>query len=160
MACGPLSDTIAKVTGFILCPFFQPHFKRDISIMPILQVQVTAGRSQQQKTAFLQNATKVIEQTLNAALPSIRISLHEIEQQDSIVAGQVGAEFVNIVAFLLAGRNDEVKANFLAAINKTAVTTLDVSDSCIRTMLIDIAPEHMGVQEGLSAAAFRARNAG
>ncbi|AHG62973.1 tautomerase family protein [Advenella mimigardefordensis] len=128
--------------------------------MPILQVQVTAGRSQQQKTAFLQNATKVIEQTLNAALPSIRISLHEIEQQDSIVAGQVGAEFVNIVAFLLAGRNDEVKANFLAAINKTAVTTLDVSDSCIRTMLIDIAPEHMGVQEGLSAAAFRARSAG
>ena len=128
--------------------------------MPILQVQVTAGRSQQQKTAFLQNATKVIEQTLNAALPSIRISLHDIEQQDSIVAGQVGAEFVNIVAFLLAGRNDEVKADFLAAINKTAVATLNVPDSCIRTMLIDVAPEHMGVQEGLSAKAFRAKSAG
>src|SRR5690606_29988102 len=134
-------------------------FKRDISIMPILQVQVTAGRSQQQKTAFLQQATKVIEQTLNAALPSIRISLQEVEQQDCIVAGQVGAEFVNIVAFLLAGRNDETKADFLAAINKTAVTTLDVSDSCIRTMVIDIAPEHMGVQEGLSAKAFRAKSA-
>ncbi|MGH8811318.1 MAG: tautomerase family protein, partial [Advenella sp.] len=133
-------------------------FKRDISIMPILQVQVTAGRSQQQKTAFLQNATKVIEQTLNAALPSIRISLQEIEQQDSIVAGQIGAEFVNIVAFLLAGRDDELKANFMAAINKAAVTTLDVSDTCIRTMVIDVAPEHMGVQEGLSAKAFRARS--
>ncbi|PJX25672.1 hypothetical protein CAP48_06405 [Advenella sp. S44] len=128
--------------------------------MPILQVQVTAGRSQQQKTAFLQNATKVIEQTLNAALPSIRISLQEIEQQDSIVAGQIGADFVNIEAFLLAGRNDELKANFMEAINKTAATTLNVPDTCIRTLVIDVAPEHMGVQEGLSARAFKARNAG
>ncbi|MGO1767965.1 MAG: tautomerase family protein, partial [Advenella sp.] len=127
---------------------------------PILQVQVTAGRSQQQKTAFLQNATKVIEQTLNAALPSIRISLQEIEQQDSIVAGQIGADFVNIEAFLLAGRNDELKANFMEAINKTAATTLNVPDTCIRTLVIDVAPEHMGVQEGLSARAFKARNAG
>lgn len=127
--------------------------------MPILQVQVTAGRSQQQKTAFLQNATKVIEQTLNAALPSIRISLQEIEQQDSIVAGQIGADFVNIEAFLLAGRNDELKANFMEAINKTAATTLNVPDTCIRTLVIDVAPEHMGVQEGLSARAFKARNA-
>ncbi len=128
--------------------------------MPILQVQVTAGRSQQQKTAFLQNATKVIEQTLNAALPSIRISLQEIEQQDSIVAGQIGADFVNIEAFLLAGRNDELKANFMEAINKTATTTLNVPDTCIRTLVIDVAAEHMGVQEGLSAKAFKARNAG
>lgn len=128
--------------------------------MPILQVQVTAGRSQQQKTAFLQNATKVIEQTLNAALPSIRISLQQIEQQDSIVAGQIGAEFVNIEAFLLAGRSDELKANFMAAINKTAAATLNVPDTCIRTLVIDVAPEHMGVQEGLSAKAFKARSAG
>ncbi len=128
--------------------------------MPILQVQVTAGRSQQQKTAFLQNATKAIEETLNAALPSIRISLQEVEQQDSIVAGQIGAEFVNIVAYLLSGRDDELKANFMAAINKTAATCLNVPDTCIRTLVIDVAPEHMGVQEGLSAKAFRARNSG
>ncbi len=126
--------------------------------MPILQVQVTAGRSQQQKTAFLQNATKVIEDTLSAALPSIRISLQEVEQQDSIVAGQIGAEFVNIVAFLLAGREDGPKAKFIEAINKTAVTCLNVPDTCIRTLLVDVAAEHMGVQEGLTAKAFKARS--
>jgi len=157
----PIQSQLVLRTAFLfLSTFFATyHSQRDI-IMPILQVQMTAGRSQQQKTAFLQNATKAIEETLNAALPSIRISLQEVEQQDSIVAGQVGAEFVNIVAYLLAGRNDELKANFLAAINKTAVSCLGVSDACIRTMVIDVAPEHMGVQEGLSAKAFRAKTAG
>ncbi len=125
--------------------------------MPILQVQVTAGRSQQQKTAFMQTATKAIQETLNAALPSIRIAIQDVERQDSIVAGQIGEEFVNIVAYLLAGRNDELKANFMAAMNQAATTCLNVSDTCVRTMVIDIAPEHMGVQQGLSAKAFRAK---
>ncbi len=128
--------------------------------MPILQVQTTVGWSQQQKAAFLLNATKIIGETLNAVLPSTRISIPEVQQQDSIVGGQVGAESINIVAFLLAGRNEDVKANFMAAINITAATCLGVSETCIRTIIIDVEAEHMGVQEGLSAKAFRARSTG
>lgn len=55
--------------------------------MPIIQIALIAGRTQEQKQAMYEAVTDAVQQTLGAPRESVRIMVTEIEPQHFAVAG-------------------------------------------------------------------------
>lgn len=121
--------------------------------MPIITAHITAGYSAEQKTALLKAATRAVEQSLNAPLPSIRMVLQEYAAESTIVAGEIGAAQLLYFVDLIEGRSVELKAALMAALTEAAYESIGMSGQDVRVIVRDIPKSDMGVAGGISALA-------
>lgn len=60
--------------------------------MPLIQVNMAAGRTPEQKRALLQAITDAVHQSIGAPVPSIRVWISEFEATDFISGGEILAD--------------------------------------------------------------------
>lgn len=121
--------------------------------MPILTIKIPAGHSHEQKTALLKGLTDAVLTSLNAPLPSIRISIDEVPPENTIVAGVLGQPNALVHAALIAGRTEELKAAMIAAIARAVEQAIGLSTEHTRVLIQDYPTTDMGVAGGISAKA-------
>jgi|SRR5690606_26707613 len=117
--------------------------------MPIITAQLAAGYTAAQKTALLEQATQAIVDSLQAPLPSVRIFLQE--SQETIVAGQLSANLLTFIAYLIEGRTEAQKAALILALNQAGCASTGMSSQDIRVIIQDVPKTDMGVAGGISA---------
>ena len=61
-------------------------------IMPLVQVYMAKGRTDDQKRALLEGITKVMNETVGAPVPSIRVWITEFEPTEFMAAGETMAD--------------------------------------------------------------------
>ena len=121
--------------------------------MPIVNVQISQGRSAAQKTALLQKMTQAIVDSVAAPLASIRIVLQEIPLEHIIVAGEPGKEMALVTINLIHGRSDELKAALIAGVANAIEQSTGISTQHVRVVLYDIPKTDLGVAGGKTALA-------
>lgn len=121
--------------------------------MPIVTAYLTSGRSSAEKTALLTQSTEAIARSLNAPLPSIRIVLQDVPYDSTIVAGEMGAEQLLYVVYLIEGRTPELKAALIAGLSEAADSSIGISPDNVRVVVRDVPKTDMGVAGGITAAA-------
>lgn len=121
--------------------------------MPILTAHLTSGHTSEQRIALLQQSTQAVVESINAPLPSIRMTVQEYAPDATIVAGEVGAAQLLYVVYLIEGRTPELKAALIAALSKAGAAALNMSEQDIRVIVQDVAKTDMGVAGGISALA-------
>ena len=121
--------------------------------MPILTAHLSAGYSPEQKIALLKQSTQAVVDALNAPLPSIRMVIQEYASDSAIVAGEIGANQLIYIAYLIEGRGPELKAALIAALSKAASAALGMSEQDVRVIIRDVPKTDMGVAGGISALA-------
>jgi 4-oxalocrotonate tautomerase len=60
--------------------------------MPLIQVTMTDGRTQEQKRALLEAITKATSETLKVPIASIRVWINEVPSADFMSGGETMAE--------------------------------------------------------------------
>ncbi|MBP6486241.1 MAG: 2-hydroxymuconate tautomerase family protein [Ilumatobacteraceae bacterium] len=61
-------------------------------IMPLVQVYMAKGRTDDQKRALLEGITKVMNETVGAPVPSIRVWITEFDDTEFIAGGEILAD--------------------------------------------------------------------
>lgn len=56
--------------------------------MPIIEIRILEGRSDEDKERLIQNVTQAVEQSLGAPLQSIRVLIHELPHKHWAVGGK------------------------------------------------------------------------
>lgn len=59
--------------------------------MPLVQINMLAGRTPEQKEALLKAVTAAVHDSIDAPLPSIRVWIHEFDKTDYMAAGEMKA---------------------------------------------------------------------
>ncbi|UOD50808.1 tautomerase family protein [Orrella daihaiensis] len=121
--------------------------------MPILTIKIPSGHSQEQKAALLKGLTDAVLKSLNAPLPSIRISIDEVPAQNTMVAGVLGQPNALVHAALIAGRTEQLKAALIAEIAQAVERSIGLSAEHTRVLIQDYPTTDMGVAGGISAKA-------
>lgn len=60
--------------------------------MPMIEIHLFEGRTDEQKKALLSAVTAAVQQSLGVPLESIRIWIHELTPADAMVAGVMASE--------------------------------------------------------------------
>ena len=60
--------------------------------MPLIEVHIADGRTDEQKRALLDGITKVVQDTIGASLDSIRVWIHELAPTHYMAAGELLAD--------------------------------------------------------------------
>lgn len=121
--------------------------------MPILTIKIPTGHSNDQKVALLKGLTDAVLKSLNAPLPSIRISIDEVPAENTIVAGVLGQPNALVHAALIEGRTEELKAALIAEIAQAVEQAIGLSTEHTRILIQDYPKTDMGVAGGISAKA-------
>jgi len=121
--------------------------------MPILTIKIPTGHSEQQKAALLKGLTEAVLASLNAPLPSIRVSIDEVAPQNTIVAGVLGQPNALVHAALIAGRTEQLKAALIAEVAKAVEQAIGLSTQHTRVLIQDYPTTDMGLAGGVSAKA-------
>lgn len=61
--------------------------------MPLIEVHMLEGRTDEQKKALLEAITKAVHESIGSPLPSIRIWIQEMPKKEYMVAGKLAAEY-------------------------------------------------------------------
>jgi 4-oxalocrotonate tautomerase len=59
--------------------------------MPLVQINLLAGRTPEQKEALLRAVTDAVHDSIGAPLPSIRVWIQEMAKTDYMAAGELPA---------------------------------------------------------------------
>jgi len=57
--------------------------------MPLIEVHMFEGRSEEQKKALLEAITRAVHESIGAPLPSIRVWIQEFSSKEFMVAGKL-----------------------------------------------------------------------
>jgi 4-oxalocrotonate tautomerase len=57
--------------------------------MPLIEIHMLEGRSDEQKRAVLESVTEAVQDSLGAPLNTIRVWIQEFSPKDYMVAGQL-----------------------------------------------------------------------
>ena len=57
--------------------------------MPLIEVHMFEGRSDEQKKALLEAITRAVHESIGAPLPSIRVWIQEFSSKEFMVAGEL-----------------------------------------------------------------------
>jgi 4-oxalocrotonate tautomerase len=57
--------------------------------MPLIEVHMIEGRSEEQKKALMEAITRAVHESIGAPLPSIRVWIQEFSSKDFMVAGEL-----------------------------------------------------------------------
>jgi 4-oxalocrotonate tautomerase len=60
--------------------------------MPLIEVHLARGRTEQQKRALMEAITEAVQRSIDAPLPSIRVWIHEFAPDEFMAAGEVLAD--------------------------------------------------------------------
>jgi len=60
--------------------------------MPLVQISMARGRTEEQKRAMLNAVTQAIHESIGAPIPSIRVWVSEFEASDFIAGGEILAD--------------------------------------------------------------------
>ncbi len=60
--------------------------------MPLIEVHLMEGRTDEQKRALLEGITRVAQETIDAPLSAIRVWINELAPTDLIIAGEMASE--------------------------------------------------------------------
>jgi 4-oxalocrotonate tautomerase len=60
--------------------------------MPLIEVHLLEGRTDEQKRAVLEAITKAVHESLGAPFPSIRVWIQEMGRKEYMVAGELATE--------------------------------------------------------------------
>ena len=60
--------------------------------MPLIEVHMLEGRTENQKKAVLEAITKAVHESLGAPLPSIRVWIQEMARKEYMVAGELASD--------------------------------------------------------------------
>jgi 4-oxalocrotonate tautomerase len=60
--------------------------------MPFIEVHMAEGRTDEQKKALLSAITEAVQSSIGAALPSIRVWIHEFPRTECMAGGELLAE--------------------------------------------------------------------
>jgi len=121
--------------------------------MPILTIKIPSGHSPAQKTDLLKGLTQAVVNSLAAPLPSIRVTIDEVNPEHCIVAGEIGQPNALVHVALIAGRTEEQKAALIAEIAKAVEQAIGLSTQHTRVLIEDYPTTDMGVAGGVSAKA-------
>lgn len=121
--------------------------------MPILTIKIPAGHHASQKADLLKGLTDAVTNSLQAPLPSIRVTIDEVAPENCIVAGEIGKPNALVHAALIAGRSEALKAALIAQIAKAVEQAIGLSAEHTRVLIQDYPTTDMGVAGGVSAKA-------
>ncbi len=57
--------------------------------MPLIEVHMLEGRSEEQKKVLLEAITRAVHESIGAPLPSIRVWIQEFSPKEFMVAGEL-----------------------------------------------------------------------
>ncbi len=60
--------------------------------MPLIQVNMAAGRTDEQKKALLSAITQAVHESIGAPIPSIRVWINEFAPTEFMAAGELMAD--------------------------------------------------------------------
>jgi len=60
--------------------------------MPLIQISMMKGRTDEEKRALLQAITDAVHDSIGAPLPSIRVWIHEMAPTEFMAGGELGSE--------------------------------------------------------------------
>jgi len=60
--------------------------------MPLIEIHLLEGRSAEQKKKLLASVTEAVVESIDAPLQSIRVWIHEMTEDDYMVAGHMASE--------------------------------------------------------------------
>jgi 4-oxalocrotonate tautomerase len=60
--------------------------------MPLVEIHMLEGRTEEQKKALLDGVTEAIHDSLGVPLTSIRVWIQEFSQKDFMIAGELYAD--------------------------------------------------------------------
>ena len=60
--------------------------------MPLIEVHMLEGRSDEQKRALLTAITEAVHQSIGSPLPTIRVWIQEMSRKEYMVAGRLASE--------------------------------------------------------------------
>jgi 4-oxalocrotonate tautomerase len=60
--------------------------------MPLIEVHMAAGRTDEQKKALLAAITEAVNSSIDAPVPSIRVWIHEFGPSEYMAAGELLAD--------------------------------------------------------------------
>lgn len=99
----------------------------------------------------MQGLTQAVVTSLEVPLKSVRINLVAMAKEDTMSGGVLGAELLQIHAYLIAGRTQEKKQALFTALNQAAHQALGVSLETARTVIHDMQTTDVGLAGGVSA---------
>ena len=121
--------------------------------MPYVTISITPGFSAAQKKQLMQRTSDAVVQSIGAPVASVRVLLHELQDGCYLNAGQFDTQGLMFVVEFIAGRTVEQKAALIAALSRAGSQTTGISESEVRTRIIDFPKHDMGMAGGISAAA-------
>jgi 4-oxalocrotonate tautomerase len=60
--------------------------------MPLIEVRMLEGRTDEQKKALLSSVTRAVHESIGAPLESIRVWIHEFSPKEYMAAGVLAAD--------------------------------------------------------------------
>jgi 4-oxalocrotonate tautomerase len=60
--------------------------------MPLIEIHLLKGRTAEQKKKLLASVTEAVVESIDAPLQSIRVWIHEMTEDDYMVAGHMASE--------------------------------------------------------------------
>jgi 4-oxalocrotonate tautomerase len=60
--------------------------------MPLIEIHLLKGRTTEQKKKLLASVTQAVSESIDAPLPSIRVWINELADDDYMVAGHMASE--------------------------------------------------------------------
>lgn len=61
--------------------------------MPLIEVHLIEGRTDEQKKALLAAITKAVHESIGSPLPTIRVWIQEMSKKEYMVAGRLAEEY-------------------------------------------------------------------
>ena len=61
--------------------------------MPLIEVHMLEGRTDEQKRALLEAITQAVHDSLGSPLPTIRVWIQEMSKKEYMVAGKLAVEY-------------------------------------------------------------------
>lgn len=119
--------------------------------MPYIHILVNKPHANEVKARLMHAVSGALTQSMGAPLSSIRVNILPLASHDTMVAGVIGPEIVEVHIYWIAGRTVEQKEAALMAVNQAVHETLDVPADLCRTVIHEIPTTDLGVAGGISA---------
>lgn len=68
------------------------YYKKEVPILPILQIEILKGRTVEQKREMVKKVTEAISETLNCPKDAVSIIIREMETENFAKAGKLRSD--------------------------------------------------------------------
>lgn len=119
--------------------------------MPVIEINMVAGRSPEHKAALLRGIREAALTSLQVRSEHLSVWGREFSPEDVLLPAGTSAGWMTICVTCFAGRDTRTKRQLYAAMNKALVSAGESPGECQITVL-DVPLESWGISGGLCAA--------